>query len=68
MHDNILTIDEQNVLHILAEAWNGFLTLPELHEWENQEFMNAIHLAQMIVMSRPVLRERLESGGGRIGP
>ena len=58
MKGELLTVDEQIVLQTLADAWNGFLELPEeLHVWERQEFMHAIHSAQRIVMSRPVMRQ-----------
>jgi hypothetical protein len=54
----ILTKEEQGVMNLLATAWNAFVELPSLHEWDRREFMHAIHNAQNIVMSRPVLRER----------
>jgi hypothetical protein len=50
---NLLDPDETCVLTLLADAWNMFVKLPELHPWDRQEFMHAIHDAQRIVLSRP---------------
>lgn len=44
---------ERAVVEKLAEAWNLFVALPSLHQWEKQEFMHAIHSAQTMVMARP---------------
>lgn len=53
----MVTDEERAVLDTLAAAWNKFLLLPKLHQWEQQEFMHAIHQAQNIVLSRPAMRE-----------
>ena len=52
MSDNLIS-QETVVLNALADAWNQFLKLEELHEWDRTEFMHAIHAAQHIVMARP---------------
>ena len=57
---SLLTLDECAVLNHLVEAWNMFLSLETLHPWEQQEFQAAIHVAQHILMSRPVLRKAVE--------
>lgn len=54
----LLTYDEQVVIDRLADAWNKFLTLPEVHSADKTEFMAHIHAAQNIIMSRPVIREQ----------
>lgn len=56
MDDQLLTPDEMAVMDKLKEAWNLFVKLPVQHPMHNQEFANAIHAAQRIVMSRPVSR------------
>lgn len=43
---------EERVLNLLAEAWGEFLSLAQLHEWHQREFMSAIHEAQRLVLSR----------------
>jgi len=54
-----LTADERIVLEILAQAWNQFVELPVIHPQDQVEFMQAIHRAQNIVMSRVVMRQEL---------
>jgi len=54
-----LTVDERVVLETLAEAWNQFVELPVVHPQDQFEFMQAIHRAQNIVMSRVVMRQEL---------
>ena len=49
--------EEKEILELLAKCWNLFLVLPELHPCDRQEFMQAIHAAQNIVLARPQLRE-----------
>ncbi len=44
---------EMDILNLLAEAYTQFVALPKYHPWESQEFMTAIHAAQVIVMARP---------------
>lgn len=57
MEESLLTPEEQQVMRALAQAWNAFIALPILHEWDQREFMTIIHSAQEIVMSRPVKRQ-----------
>lgn len=52
----LLDGDETAVLNTLAQAWNQFFLLERLHPTERQEFMDAIHRAQHIIMARPVMR------------
>lgn len=42
---------------LLAAAWDSFLQLPELHQWDRIEFMHSIHVAQNIVMARNAAAE-----------
>jgi len=55
-----MNIEEENLLDMLTSIWNKFLELPELHSWEKQEFMHAIHSAQVIIMARPTMRKEKE--------
>lgn len=55
--DNLLTAKEQEVADALGLAYNLFIKLPVLHDWDYHEFCEAIHRAQNIVLSRPVLRQ-----------
>lgn len=55
-----LDIGELDTLQALTAAWNSFAKLYVLHPSERDEFMRAIHAAQNIVMSRPVLRTRVK--------
>lgn len=48
---------EDEILLILANAYNKFGDLPILHEADTEDFLRAIHMAQNIVMSRPVMRQ-----------
>jgi len=49
-----LTFDERALLDMLADAWNGFCTLPGTVDHHVTEFSQAIHEAQRIIMCRPV--------------
>jgi len=51
-----LTEDERAVLDNLVAAWDAHAKLPVQHPTHMNEFMQAIHAAQRIVMSRPVAR------------
>jgi hypothetical protein len=51
-----ITEYEQRVVAVLGQAWNMFLELPDLHPSDRQEFMQAIHQAQNIVLARVGLR------------
>ena len=58
--DGKLTAQEEKVSRLLVEAWNELLILPELNEWDRQEFMFAIHQAQNIILARPTVRRWTE--------
>jgi hypothetical protein len=58
-----LTEQEEAVVTKLAEAWNAFVKLEELHAAHVPEFRRAIHAAQYIVMCRPVARRYKELYG-----
>jgi hypothetical protein len=62
MNGEIITKDEHKVMCHLVETWNAFLELPEMHPSHRQEFMQAIHAAQRIVLARPALREINQRG------
>lgn len=53
-----LTEKEQGIVCILAKAWNSFTELEVLHEDDASEFKFAIHAAQMLVLSRPTVRDQ----------
>ena len=54
----ILSRAENNLLESLGECWNEYLELVcNKDEDEVADFRNAIHDAQRIIMSRPVMRE-----------
>ena len=48
-----LTPQEMAVIDHLSKAFNAHSGLPVIHDWMPREFMDAIHRAQHIVMSRP---------------
>jgi len=50
-----MTEEERRVLDYLAQAWNNFLILDEVHPCDRQEFMQAIHAAENIVFARPAI-------------
>lgn len=52
--DQLLSSQERIVIDHLVEAWNAFVELPVLHPSDREEFMRAIHQAQLLVMARPV--------------
>jgi len=56
-----MTDAEKQVLSLLAQAWNQFVLLPVLHEWEREEFMQTVHMLQNMVLARAGLRA-LETG------
>ena len=53
----LVLTDEQSCLGLLAQAWNKFLDLEELHPAHKNEFMMAIHAAQNIILARPHYRD-----------
>lgn len=57
----LLTAEEKAVLDILADAWNKFFYLPELHPTDKHEFMHGIHACQNIILARPAEREQKEA-------
>ena len=44
-------------MNLLAMAWNQYLTLEIQHPCDRQEFLDAIHRAQHLIMIREVRRE-----------
>ena len=64
MPDLLLTEEERRVVDTLAEAWNAFLELKPVHPDDNQEFRQAIHAAQNIIMARPVMKNAVNEFGG----
>ena len=53
----LLTCEENAVLDDLVAAWNKFIKLEVLHPDHLNDFKDAIHTAQRLVMVRPVSRE-----------
>lgn len=51
-----LTDEEREVLELLGHAADKFSALPEEHPADLADFVNAIHAAQNIVLSRVGLR------------
>ncbi len=51
-----ITEQENEVLNILAAAWNRFSALPVLHHADQDEMAKAIHAAQNIILARVGLR------------
>lgn len=52
--NKLLTKEENDVMDALVEAWNLFVKLPHFHPDEFNEFKDAIHKAQVLIMARPV--------------
>jgi hypothetical protein len=50
-----LNPDEDKVIYLLADAWNAFLKLPELHPDDIPDFRKCINDAQRIIQSRPAI-------------
>lgn len=48
-----LTAQEQHVLDALGDAYNVAAVLPVIHDSDLPEIVQAIHVAQNIVMARP---------------
>lgn len=59
MTEELLGLDETEkaTLHHLAEAWNSFIELDSLHPDDREDFKIAIHQAQRIIMSRPIMKQ-----------
>ena len=57
MEQDLLLPEERLVLELLAQAWNEFTKLYQVHPWDHAEFMTAIHQAQLIIQARPVKRQ-----------
>jgi hypothetical protein len=53
----LLNKQEQEIMGLLTEAWKRFVSMSTLHTDEPNEFKNAIHQAQLVIMARPVQRE-----------
>lgn len=49
-----LTDREMAVIQRLVEAWNVYITLPQLRPHHLNDFQRYIHEAQRIVMCRPI--------------
>ena len=47
-----MTEEEIGTLELLAQAWNAFLELPEVHQDDRNDFRKSIHDAQRLVMAR----------------
>jgi|WetSurMetagenome_2_1015567.scaffolds.fasta_scaffold1202145_2 hypothetical protein len=47
---------ERKILDLLAEAWNEYCKLSIGHPDDARDFVNAIHNAQRIIMSREPVR------------
>lgn len=62
---SLLTDKEQQVVNLLAEAWNQFLLLPVLHDDHIPEFRHGVHKLQNLVMARPVQAEFHEMNRSR---
>lgn len=54
---SLLSEKERRVVDLLSDAWNWYIELEKLHPNHVEEFRQAIHRAQHLVMSRPVQRE-----------
>lgn len=48
-------------MYHLAAAWNMFLSLPEAHASDRDEFMRAIHAAQNILLAREALKDDMSA-------
>ena len=59
---NRLTKDELRVYNNLGRAWNEYTKLEKQTNNERNEFMQAIHAAQSIILARLTLREQAEIG------
>lgn len=51
-----LTFEEQHVLHLLADAYNSFITLPKRSHYDNEEFVDGVHRLQQLVALRVARR------------
>lgn len=58
--EKLLDFKEQEVMDNLSRAWNDFTRLEKLHPDEQDEFRRAIHVAQHIIMARPVRRKYIK--------
>jgi len=58
-----LTTEEQTILNHLIDAYNEFISLPEQHPQDNDEFTQHIHILQRQVMSRLARRVHPELFG-----
>lgn len=58
---------EKKVTELLAQTWNEFIKLPSYHPDEQNDFMDAMHDAQRIIMSRVAVRSNPEIFGDHSG-
>jgi hypothetical protein len=49
----MFTEPERRAIQILVEAWTAFVCLPSEHPSDIDEFRDAIHRAQLLIMARP---------------
>ena len=52
-----LTEKENEIVNKLADVWNLFYLLDQMHPSDIAEFKVAIHTAQNIILSRPTMRQ-----------
>ena len=52
-----LVLEEQAIMKALLEAWHCFKTLTDVHQDDKRDFIEAIHRAQQVLMSRVVRRD-----------
>lgn len=50
-----LSMEEKALVNHLGLAWNMFMELQPLHDWERVEFMHGIHALQNMIMARPII-------------
>lgn len=61
VNNDLLTDEEAEIVLLLGEVWNRFMTLPdEQHGSDQSEFMTTIHSAQAQVLMRTGRRQLYE--------
>ena len=56
----MLNDGEIKVIELLSEAWNNFLKLEHQHPCDKEQFCNALHICQHLIMIRDVRRQNPE--------
>ena len=51
-----LTIEEQHILHLLADAYNAFVALPSRTHHDTDEFVDGTHRLQQLIALRVARR------------